>query len=381
MRSQIEDPPIPPRDFAPHIPLPVEEAIMRALAKRSDARFQTAGEFRKALLAGFKPVSSPLDTQRLIQAVSGVSREGPIAAPKEVTRELGSAPEPRLEVGTADHLRVSLTDAGADARQTALSAETPAPKETRMEAPNSRGPVPPAGIAPPQDAPSIPEPQLPPQAPVRSASLFDKLTWKHYAIAAAAIFVVFIAGVVLIASVLTHGPDQHKASAVQNNDVSPQTQGQQLEPQLPAQPVTAQSPSLVVPDPSEQQAGSSLTTDQSGRQTGASPARTRQTSSTDNSADATAPVTGPAAGPTTPPAQAANTNPGTNPANHGTAQNTGTHAPGTAGKNPSGSSSQDGKSAQASDSAKPEKKRGFFSKIKDKVEQPFKKDSDKKDQQ
>src|ERR1700683_923349 len=33
MRSQIEDPPTPPREFAPYIPLPIEEAIMRALAQ------------------------------------------------------------------------------------------------------------------------------------------------------------------------------------------------------------------------------------------------------------------------------------------------------------------------------------------------------------
>ncbi|HEU4390215.1 MAG TPA: serine/threonine-protein kinase, partial [Blastocatellia bacterium] len=41
MKAQIDDPPPPPREFAPHIPEPVEQAIMRSLAKVPDARFQT----------------------------------------------------------------------------------------------------------------------------------------------------------------------------------------------------------------------------------------------------------------------------------------------------------------------------------------------------
>ncbi|HKG23216.1 MAG TPA: serine/threonine-protein kinase, partial [Blastocatellia bacterium] len=45
MKAQIEDAPAPPRTFAPHIPLGVERALMRALAKRPDARFQTVSEF------------------------------------------------------------------------------------------------------------------------------------------------------------------------------------------------------------------------------------------------------------------------------------------------------------------------------------------------
>src|SRR5690349_15819912 len=46
MRCQIEAAPAPPRSHAPHIPLPVEQAIMRSLAKKRDARFQSASAFR-----------------------------------------------------------------------------------------------------------------------------------------------------------------------------------------------------------------------------------------------------------------------------------------------------------------------------------------------
>jgi hypothetical protein len=52
MRIQVESPPPPPRAIAPHIPGEVENAILRALAKHPDERFQSVGEFRTALLAG-----------------------------------------------------------------------------------------------------------------------------------------------------------------------------------------------------------------------------------------------------------------------------------------------------------------------------------------
>jgi len=50
MRAHIEGAPPPPSIIVDQIPLPVEQAIMRALAKKAEARFQTAGEFRAVLL-------------------------------------------------------------------------------------------------------------------------------------------------------------------------------------------------------------------------------------------------------------------------------------------------------------------------------------------
>jgi serine/threonine protein kinase len=49
MMAQINEAPPPPRTIVPQIPLHLEQAIMRALAKNPDARFQTVGEFRMAL--------------------------------------------------------------------------------------------------------------------------------------------------------------------------------------------------------------------------------------------------------------------------------------------------------------------------------------------
>jgi serine/threonine-protein kinase len=60
MRAQIEDAPPPPRTFAPQIPLPVEQAIMRSLAKKREARYQTAGEFRAVLLGALGAATNPL---------------------------------------------------------------------------------------------------------------------------------------------------------------------------------------------------------------------------------------------------------------------------------------------------------------------------------
>lgn len=59
MKMQIEDAPEPPRGFSPLIPQPVEQAIMRSLAKKSEARFQGAAEFRNALLSAIGVAVAP----------------------------------------------------------------------------------------------------------------------------------------------------------------------------------------------------------------------------------------------------------------------------------------------------------------------------------
>jgi len=67
IRAQVEETPIPPRDLkGDSIPVPVELAVLRALAKEPEARFQTADEFRAALLAAVpdatikpKPIAQP----------------------------------------------------------------------------------------------------------------------------------------------------------------------------------------------------------------------------------------------------------------------------------------------------------------------------------
>lgn len=50
MKMQIEDPPRSPRDLVPNISLSLEQTILRALMKKPPERFQSAAEFRQALL-------------------------------------------------------------------------------------------------------------------------------------------------------------------------------------------------------------------------------------------------------------------------------------------------------------------------------------------
>jgi serine/threonine-protein kinase len=51
MRAQVEQQPPPPREFKDEIPPAVEAAILQALAKDPAARFQSAAEFRSALIS------------------------------------------------------------------------------------------------------------------------------------------------------------------------------------------------------------------------------------------------------------------------------------------------------------------------------------------
>lgn len=49
MRAQAEDRPPPPRTVMPSVPAAIEKAILRALAKSPEARFQTVADFREVL--------------------------------------------------------------------------------------------------------------------------------------------------------------------------------------------------------------------------------------------------------------------------------------------------------------------------------------------
>lgn len=110
MMLQTEKMPQSPREINPAIPEEVEEAIMKAIQKNPDDRFQTAGEFRELLLeAGF-------GTQGRMHGITGTHKK-PLTHPSRPA--------------------ISQTGASADAKSEPAQA---APKETRLGAP----------IAPPQ---------------------------------------------------------------------------------------------------------------------------------------------------------------------------------------------------------------------------------------
>jgi serine/threonine protein kinase len=265
MRSQIEEAPTPPRDFAPHIPLPVEEAIMRSLAKKAEARFQSAGEFRKSLLAsipaittsqlGVAPPSLPYQGPQFGQTIEGI-----VSAPGQPSRETTPMVNQPFSVNTADHFSTvpdrdphSAFPTPTLPKETRMGGAGSEAKETRMGAIASlgagiAGAVPAAQAYGYQQAGSVPSPQAP-------GKPSGRLNWKHFA-AAGAVLVVGLMGTAVLAIVLMRKPAQSNGKVVepppQNNQqvqdqpITQATGGQISQPSPGVQ--TAPSPDLPSPD-------------------------------------------------------------------------------------------------------------------------------------
>jgi serine/threonine protein kinase len=179
MMAQINEPPPPPRIFAPHIPTHVEHAILRALAKRPDDRFQSVGDFRRALE---QHVAVPFQAP----GVASVASVQPASTP---TPPVVNAPVAGVVV-----------------------------KETRLGPPvaNAAIPVPMPMVQPPpptrwtdaevarSTGPELSDYRS--QRPATSGSFLDRLSWMHYAGAAVVLFVVVGVGVVLIAGIIWSRP-------------------------------------------------------------------------------------------------------------------------------------------------------------------------------
>ncbi len=210
MRRQIEDAPTPPRVFAADIPLAVEQVIMRALAKRPEARHQTAGEFREMLLREVTGSTSPLDS----------------AAPQY------TAPATRF----GNPMATTPNYPGIPSRS---DATDPSIKETRLGTdPN----IPLSSYAP--TVPLGPDPYVSAQAqPPSGKSLLNMLNWKHYAGAGAVVLLLIAVPIALIGG----------------KDKDPGTEPQ---PRTTVQPSTAptpqQSPPAAVEVPSTSQPGPGL---------------------------------------------------------------------------------------------------------------------------
>jgi len=250
MRSQIEDAPTPPRDFAPHIPLPVEEAIMRSLAKKPEARFQSAGEFRKALLASIPAITTsqlgatapPLPYQG---SQFGQTIEGIVSAPGQPSRETTPMINQLFGANTADHFGPS-----AESGQHSPFPATGLPKETRMgvvgsEAKETRI----GGIAAPGTASAAAVPSYGQTATPAAGQAVPKgkLNWKHYTAAGAIASVGLIATAVLVAMMLMRKP-------AQTDKNPPAAPSQDTQQQQVAQPLNGQvsqpgSGAQIVPTP------------------------------------------------------------------------------------------------------------------------------------
>src|SRR6185295_4026510 len=89
MRAQTDAAPIPPRTFVAEIPLQVEQAIMRALAKRIEARFQTAGEFRELIVRALNGATD-----------SSLVRPAPVTRPAPPALSAAAIKDTRLASGS-----------------------------------------------------------------------------------------------------------------------------------------------------------------------------------------------------------------------------------------------------------------------------------------
>ena len=116
MKLQTEVMPAPPREVNPNIPEEVEEAIMKAIQKNPDDRFQTAGEMRDLLLeAGF-------GTQGTMHGVTGTFKA-----------RAGTRPS-RPAVSKIDRVSSEIAEpAKSEVKSTRLGEAAAAPKQEKKE--------------------------------------------------------------------------------------------------------------------------------------------------------------------------------------------------------------------------------------------------------
>ena len=170
MRAQVEDAPKPPRTLFPQIPLAVEQAIMRALAKKPEARPQTAGDLRTALLG------------TLNASTSVVSATVPYSAPTTRVLEAPAPPAPTQASGK----KTAPSDLSENATQV-LGGPAPIPYSSSDPAKETK---------PAQSSSSTAGGQAKSQTAgvaSTSTSLFARINWKHYATAALIVIVLVAA--------------------------------------------------------------------------------------------------------------------------------------------------------------------------------------------
>jgi len=222
MRCQIEDAPAPPRTIAPHIPLPVEQAIMRSLAKKRDARYQSASEFRKMLmLRNTGAITTPLEAPR--------PATGGYAAP--ATQAGASRTNPSGET-------VKATRLAGDQNYAASAGDM---KETRLGQPG-------AAMAFQQNQqPAYAQPQGARQVTAAPVSFLSGLNWKHFAAAGTALVAVVAVAVALVVGggAKPAAPETPPAASQQSETAAPSTPvpapAQEAQP-AQAQPVTVPPP-------------------------------------------------------------------------------------------------------------------------------------------
>lgn len=227
MKAQAEAAPTPPRTFVAAIPLEVEQAIMRSLAKRVEARFQTAAEFREVVVRAIG-VNGNLITNR---AMSGAAPSIPLVTPSLIT--------------TVSKEVLKETRLGGEL----VSPQTPdwrsigEPKETRLGVRAGAGEV---------------HGSLPMQPMPQRGSLLSNLNWKHYS--AVAVVAIAVVATLIGTSIAMFGLGGKETPAA----------GTERPTEATAPPVPARS---VEPLPQELPPQTGIQSDASGQPLGENPAR------------------------------------------------------------------------------------------------------------
>jgi hypothetical protein len=195
MKMQVEQAPQPPRTFTANIPIEIEQAIMRALAKKPEARFQTAGELQAMLLGalGRRGLSGALPSGRLNANPGAPS--GPLPPVLKETR---------LGPNVSETPNPAYFQSGYPA---AMGAEL---KETRLGQ---------ADVAPPPGSPVVP-PVAGGQVQASRTSLLQRLNWKHFLAAGMAVVALASLPFALRSSTSTVTPP--KAPAIAEPSSSPE---------------------------------------------------------------------------------------------------------------------------------------------------------------
>ncbi len=89
--ARLQQAPIPPRDFRSDLPLPVEDVIMRALARKPEARYPSAGELVMALKQAAGPGTGPMIS----------ASPPPVASPSSASQPYLRTVAPSPPAGTA----------------------------------------------------------------------------------------------------------------------------------------------------------------------------------------------------------------------------------------------------------------------------------------
>ncbi len=212
MKAQTELTPAPPSTINPNIPPAVEAAIMKAIDKDPNKRFQTGGEFREVLMnAGFAASGT-------MHGMTGMHAR-PATAPSNPPVDLS-------EMKTiVDPVRPSLsgikeTRLGAPVA-TAVAPAQSGLKATRLSSNHEVAAPPVASV-----------PQVAPQ----QGSFFSRLTAVHYA-GAGLLLLLLIGGVIAIPVVLMMGSSSKVAANTNTAETKKDTQKPDVIT-MPAQPVT-----------------------------------------------------------------------------------------------------------------------------------------------